>query len=380
MRLVLLLILLTLWIPLGAHANDLQHTSAKQAVMIDYDTGMVLFEKDSESRMPTSSMSKVMTMYLVFEALKSGKLSLDGTLPVSEKAWRKGGSKMFVEVGNQVKVEDLIRGVIIQSGNDATIVLAEGLAGSEKAFAEALTATAKDIGMENSNFTNASGWPDEDHYSTAYDLALLTQALIFNFPEYYHYYSETEFTYNNIRQTNRNPLLYRNMGADGVKTGHTQAGGYGLIGSGTHEGRRVILVVNGLEDDKARAQEGARLLEWGMRGFENVKLFTAGETVDYAYVVMGEDEQAPLMLEQDLTVTVPIPVKNDLKVEVVYEGPVTAPVRKGDQLGTLKVNVPRVTTFELPLMAARDVESLGFFASTLAKARLFITGGTVNAE
>lgn len=343
--------------------------------MIDYDTGMTLFEKEADKRMPTSSMSKVMTMYLVFEALQNGQLSLDTELPVSEKAWRKGGSKMFVEVGDRVKVEDLVRGVIVQSGNDATIVLAEGLAGTEEAFAEALTSKAKELGMESSQFKNASGWPDPDHYSTAQDLATLGMAIIKNFPDYYRYYSEQEFTYNNIKQPNRNPLLYRNMGADGIKTGHTEAGGYGLMASGVRNGRRVVLVVNGLEDDKARAQESARLLEWGLKGFENIRLFAAGEIVDHAYVVMGKAEQVQLTTEEDINVTVPVAVKNDLKVEVLYEGPLMAPIKKGEQIATLKIEVPRVKTFEVPLIAAESVNDLGLFASAFAKAKLML-GGT----
>ncbi len=357
----------------GAQAN---HTNAKQAILLDYDTGMVLFEKNADDAMPTSSMSKVMSMYLVFEALHDGKLGLDVTLPVSEKAWRKGGSKMFVEVGSRVKTEDLIRGVIVQSGNDATIVLAEGIAGTEEAFAEALTAKAHELGMNNSQFKNASGWPDPEHYSTARDLAMLAHQTIANFPEYYHYYSETEFKYNNIKQSNRNPLLYRDIGADGMKTGHTDKGGYGLMASGVHNGRRVVLVVNGLANEKARAQEGARLLEWGLKGFGNVSLFTAGETVDYASVIMGATEQVALIIEEDINITVPVTVKNDLKVEMIYEGPLEAPVKKGQRVGTLRIDVPRLATIERSLVVAQDVEALGFLAGTFAKAKLLIGGGS----
>lgn len=356
-----------------AHAEELNHTAAEQAIMIDYETGMVLFEKNADQKMPTSSMSKVLTMYVVFDALKSGRISLDTEFTVSEKAWRKGGSKMFVEAGDSVKVEDLIRGVIVQSGNDATIVLAEGLAGTEDAFANALNSTARRLGMANSHFANASGWPDPDHYSTARDLATLALATIRDFPDYYHYYGEHEFTYNNIKQPNRNPLLYRNIGADGIKTGHTEVGGYGLMASGTRGGRRVVLIVNGLKDEKARAQEGSRLLDWGLRGFENVSLFSSGETVEYAPVVMGEAEQVPLAVQQDVKITVPIAVRNDLEVHVEYESPLIAPIEKGQKVGTLKIAVPRVEDIEVPLVAASDVGSLGFFANTIAKARLFLS-------
>lgn len=334
---------------------------------MDYDTGMVLFAKNADEKMPTSSMSKTMTMYVVFQALKQGRIQLDTELQVSEKAWKKGGSKMFVEVNDRVSVDDLIQGVIVQSGNDATIVLAEGLSGTEEGFADAMNASAAELGMTSSNFMNASGWPDPDHYSTARDLATLAHHLISDFPEYYHYYSEQEFTYNNIKQPNRNPLLYRNIGADGIKTGHTEAGGYGLMASGTRNGRRVILVVNGLEDEKARAQEGARLLEWGLSGFENVNLFAAGELVGEAQVAMGKKEVVSLTVQEDVAITIPKTVKNDLKVEIVYEGPVVAPIRKGTEIATLKINVPRVSEFEVPLYAGEDIEALGFFASTVEK-------------
>ncbi|HOO82296.1 MAG TPA: D-alanyl-D-alanine carboxypeptidase family protein, partial [Alphaproteobacteria bacterium] len=207
---------------LAAHAASIE-TKAKQAIVVDYETGTVLLSKNMDEQMPTSSMSKVMTMYAVFDSIKNGQISLNDTLPVSEKAWRMGGSKMFVEVDKRVKVEDLIRGVIVQSGNDATVVLAEGLAGSENAFANMINDKATGLGMKNSHFVNASGWPDPEHYSTARDLATLGRAIIHDFPDYYKYYMEKEFTYNNIKQTNRNPLLYRNIGADGIKTGHTEA-------------------------------------------------------------------------------------------------------------------------------------------------------------
>ena len=350
------------------------HTAAKQAIMIDYDTSMVLFEKGADQRMPTSSMSKVMTMYMVFNALKESRITLDGTLPVSEKAWKKGGSKMFIEVGNRVKIEDLIRGVIVQSGNDATIALAEGLSGSEETFATTMTDTARRIGMANSQFKNASGWPDPDHYSTARDLATLGQKLIRDFPDYYHYFSETEFTYNNIKQRNRNPLLYRNIGADGIKTGHTDSGGYGLMASGKKGDRRVIMVVNGLKDEKARAQESARLLEWGLNGFQNVNLFKAGDTVNQAYITMGTKEQVSLTIAEDLNITIPISVKNDLKVEAIYNSPLSAPLTKGTPVGKLRVEIPRMHTFEVPLLVAEDVSELGLIAGAVAKAKLLVFG------
>ncbi len=351
-------------------------TIAREAYMIDFDTGAVLMDKNGDARMPTSSMSKTMTIYMAFEALKNGKLTLDTKLPVSEKAWRMQGSKMFVELGSAIAVEDLIRGIIIQSGNDATIVLAEGIAGSEEDFAELMNRKAKEIGMNNSNFVNASGWPDPEHYSTAKDLATLATRVIRDFPEYYPYYAEKEFTWHNIRQGNRNPLLYRNLGADGLKTGHAEeaGAGYGMIGSAMRDGRRVIMVVNGLTDMQSRAQESARLIEWGLRSFDNVKLFSAGDTVDQAFVAMGQVEQVPLVTDADILITIPKAVKNDLKVSLSYKGPLVAPVKKGDQVGTLQIEVPRVGSFERPVFAGADVEKLGFFATTMTKAKLMLGG------
>ena len=358
----------------SAPAYAQMETPAKQAVMIDYDSGMLLLEKNAEEKMPTSSMSKVISMYTVFDALKNGRLKKDDMLTVTEKAWRMGGSKMFIEVGKKVKVEDLIRGVIVQSGNDAAVALAEGVAGTEEAFADMLNAKAAQIGMKNSHFMNASGWPDPNHYSTAHDLAILAWHTIHDFPDEYHYWSEQEFTYNNIKQPNRNPLLYRGIGADGIKTGHTEEGGYGLIGSGTMNGRRVILVVNGLANDQERAQESARLLEWGLKSFENVSLFKAGETVESARVIMGGAGEVPLTVEKDLIITIPAAVRNDLKVEIVYGGPLEAPVKKGQKIGSLRVSIPRLPLIEVPLVAAQDVERMNVFAGTFTKMKILLGG------
>ncbi len=357
--------------------QSLIQTSAKQAIVIDYDTGMTLLEKEADTRMPTSSMSKVMTAYLVFEALKEGKLSLDEKLRVSEKAWRKGGSKMFVEVDKYVKVEDLLRGVIVQSGNDATIVLAEALGGSEDNFAMALTDKAHELGMKNSNFVNASGWPNPNHYSTARDLSILATALIRNFPKYYSYYGEKEFAFNNIAQRNRNPLLYRNIGADGIKTGHTEAGGYGVMGSGTKNGRRIILVINGLESNKARAQESAKLLDWGLNRFENHTLFKAGEKVESAAVVMGKSNALSLTVKNDITVTIPRISMKEFKVIAKFNEPLQAPIQKGDEIGTLIIDIPHMGPVEQPLYAAEDIEELGFFSKILSKAKLLLSKGSV---
>jgi serine-type D-Ala-D-Ala carboxypeptidase (penicillin-binding protein 5/6) len=357
-----------------AGAQDDSGTAAKQAFMIDYDTGTVLLAKNADQRMTPSSMTKEMTMYLTFEALKNGKLTLDQTLPVSERAWKMQGSKMFAPLHSQVRVEDLIRGVIIQSGNDAAVVLAEGLGGTEDNFALMMNKKAEELGMKGSHFMNASGWPDPNHYSTAHDLATLVLHQIHDFPKYYHYYAEKEFTYNNIKQGNRNPLLYRNIGADGLKTGHTDDGGYGLIGSGTLGGRRVVFVVNGLDSMQARADEGARLLEWGLKTFENVRIFKAGDIVDHVPVVLGRSQQVALTVEKGVLVTLPLAAKDELKVTVTYDSPLVAPVKEGQKIGTLHIEAPHVAPIDEPLVAGADVEKLGFFKMAAAKAKLLLAG------
>ena len=371
---LIILTIMALWATF-VQASPINHTSAKQAYMIDYNTGMVLYEKNADEKMPTSSMSKVMTTMMVFDALKQERLSITDKFKISEKAWRMGGSKMFVKVGDQVSINDLLNGILVQSGNDATIVVAEGMAGSEKAFAEAMTMKAHCLGMKNSNFVNASGWPDENHYSTAHDLAILAQYVIKNYPEYMHYFSRTEFTYSNITQKNRNPLLYRDIGADGMKTGHTEVGGYGLIGTGkTDEGRRVILVVNGLESIKDRANEAARLLQWGLNGFDNMTVASADETIAQADVVFGRSDKVNLTIKDDIFVTVPKLAKSRIKMNVKYNGPLTAPVKPDMEVGTLYVEIPELGTKEYPLYTAAPVEELGFFARAFAHLKMIING------
>jgi len=339
-------------------------TVAKQAILVDMATGSVLFEKNADQPMAPASMSKMMTIYMVFERLKEGNLSLDDNFPVSETAWRKGGAKsgsstMFLDPGKRVRVEDLLRGVIVQSGNDACIVLAEGLAGDEIAFALEMTRRGIEMGLKNTTFKNATGWPHPEHLTTARDLALLAKRTIIDFPDYFPYYSETEFIYNGIRQTNRNPLLYKNMGVDGLKTGHTEASGYGLAATVKRNDRRLILVINGLPTRKARSREPERLLEWGLREFNNYALFKAGEKVADANVWLGDSPAVPLVIEKDLVLTLDRRARKKMKVSVVLQEPVAAPITAGDRLATLKVALPDAKAIEVPLVAAGAVNRLG---------------------
>jgi D-alanyl-D-alanine carboxypeptidase (penicillin-binding protein 5/6) len=334
-------------------------TAATHAFIIDYRTGAVLMDKDADEQMPPASMSKIMTAYVAFSFLKEGKASLDDMLPVSEKAWRTGGSKMFVMIGTQVRLEDLLRGMIIQSGNDACLVLAEGLAGSEEAFVEIMNKKAREIGLANSHFANVTGLPNPEHYMTARDLATLARRIISDFPEYYHYDSEKEFTYNGIKQGNRNPLLYKDLGADGMKTGHTEEAGYGLTASVVRENRRIIMVLSGMKSMKERSQESERLIEWAFREFGGYTLFKAGDKVEEANTWLGEQPKVALTLEHDATVSVLRRYRKDMKVSVAYTNPVPAPIQKGQKLGKLVVTVPEMQPQEFDLVASENVERLG---------------------
>lgn len=366
-----ILMLAAFAVPAQAQQVD---TLAKQAIIVDANTGTVLLEKLANEQMPTSSMSKTMTIYMAFEALKSGHIKLDDEFVVSEKAWRMQGSKMFVPLGEKVKVEDLIRGILIQSGNDATVVMAEGIAGSEEAFVDAMNKRAQELGMANSHFMNASGWPDPDHYSTPRDLALLAYRLITDFPEYYPYFSERDFTYHNIKQQNRDPLLGRVAGADGLKTGHTEIGGYGLMGSAQRDGRRVILVLNGMASEKERQEEGVRLMEWAFRNFEVKTLAKAGETVENAKVWLGDAAEVPLVAEKDVQMLVPRAGQASTKVSANYTAPLKAPIKKGDQVGTLKIEIPGQPVTEVKLLAGADVAQKGLFGRLKARTEYLIMG------
>lgn len=344
----------------GASAQAIE-TKAREAIIIDLSSGRVLLEKNADQRMPTASMSKLGTMYMVFEALDEGRLALEQPLPVSEKAWRKGGSKMFVEVGSMVAVQDLMRGVIIQSGNDATIVLAEGLAGTEDAFADAMTRRLQEIGLTNTQFRNASGWPDAEHYSTARDLSKLAIELIERFPQFYSIYSEREFTYSDIKQGNRNPLLYRNVGADGLKTGHTSEAGYGLVASAKRDDRRLVLVVNGLESVQDRADESAKLLEWAFANYDVFDLYggNPNATVHELPVWQGEAATVGLALAEPVTVALNREERRNLQARFEVASPVAAPVKAGQELGALILEIGEETR-SIPLLAQSDVPRLGF--------------------
>ena len=348
-------------------------TVARYAVVLDHGSGAVLLDKDADVSQTPSSMTKLMTAYLVYERLKAGRLTLTQELPVSERAWRMGGSKMFVELNSSVKVEDLIRGMIVQSGNDACIVLAEGIAGSEEAFVELMNAKARAFGFTVANFRNCTGWPDPEHRMTVHEIAIIARRLITDFPEYYKYDAEKSFRYHGIDQLNRNTLVQKGI-ADGLKTGHTEDGGYGLVASAQRGGRRVIVVVNGLTTMRARGEEGEKLLEWAFREFENVSLFAAGDVVEQAPVWLGASPTVPLVGGRDLVMTMPRNWRQKASVSVDYDTPIRAPVVRGTKLGELSVRGDGVPEMRVPLLAGADVARLGLPGRAVAVVSHYLTG------
>lgn len=354
-------ILFSLFLGITAPVNALE-LEAPQAYMIDLQTGVVLFDKNADQQMAPSSMLKIMTAYLVFERLKSGDIKLDDLLHVSKKAWQMEGSRMFVNVDSQVSIDDLLKGVIVQSGNDACVVLAEGLSGSDATFAEEMTRKSHEMGAKNTTFLNSTGLPAEGQLTTAKDLALIAERAIRDFPEQYaKYYPLQEFTYNNIKQANRNPLFNKNIGADGMKTGHTDAGGYGIVASAKQGDRRIIAVINGLPSAKAREQDAVALLNWGFNYFKNYKIFGKGDVVDVVDVWGGVDKTVPLVSGQDIIMTLPRTQRKDLQVKVSYDVPLAAPLKAGDQVGFIEITVPGKDVQKIPLHVGKGVDKAWFF-------------------
>ena len=330
---------------------------AEEAILLDARTGRVLFEKNADQPVPPASMSKLMTMIMVFEALRSGTLTLDQKFKVSEDAWKRGGapsggSTMYAELNSEVALEDLIKGVVVHSANDACIVIAENMAGSEPAFAELMTTRARELGATNATFKNATGLPDPGHQMSVRDLAILARYIINTFPEYYKYYSIPEFTWNNITQQNRNPLLKDYPGADGMKTGYTKEAGYGLIGSAQRDGRRLVMVIAGLKTINERRQEAQGLLDWGFKQFRTVDVYAKGDRVGQARVWGGTERHVALLAAGDVRVALTPQEKEMAEVKLAYTGPLIAPVEAGQQVGSVRFIVDGVTVADVPVVAA----------------------------
>jgi D-alanyl-D-alanine carboxypeptidase (penicillin-binding protein 5/6) len=343
-----------------ASAQQRFETSATNALLMDAETGTVLFQHEADKPMPPASMAKLMTEAVVFDAIKSGRLSAESEFQISEDAWRRGGapsrtSTMFANLGSSVKVIDLLRGMIVQSANDACIAIAEGMAGNEEAFADLMNEEAEKLGLTGSLFTNATGLPDPKQYVSARDLAKLASHIITDFPEFYPIYREAEFTWNKITQRNRNPLIEMNIGADGLATGSTEESGFGLVGSAVRSGQRLIVVINGVKSDKERAEEARKLIDWGFRAFSRTVLFEADEVVAEAKVFGGSQRHVGLVGGKPIEMLLPRGGREQLKARVVYDGPVSAPVQKGQQIGVLRVQLGDDLTKETPLYAANYV-------------------------
>ena len=347
---------------------------AETALVMDISTGEILLDKNSNMRTYPSSMTKIMTVLVAFEKIKNGSLSLDQEFLVSKKAWKMGGSKMFIEVDKRVKVFDLLLGIVVQSGNDASIALAEGISGTEETFAIEMNNLAKKIGLTDTNFVNSSGWPNDNHYTTAKDLALLAKYTVENHPELYQMYELNEFTYNGIKQDNRNPLLLTFDGADGFKTGYTEAAGYGIVGSAERGGRRLIIVLNGLESSRSRAQESLRLMDWGFNNFELVNFFKKDEVVFQANTWLGKKEKVDLVAIEDIKVSIPKAQLSSANVDVLIEEPIQTPINRGDIIANLQISyADKKVSF--PLAASESIEQKGFF-SRITSALYYIVLGS----
>tara|TARA_B100000949_G_scaffold158749_1_gene139766 strand:- start:707 stop:1843 length:1137 start_codon:yes stop_codon:yes gene_type:complete len=334
-------------------------TRAYSAVILDSNSNIILFEKNSDVKQGPASMSKLMLTYIVFERLQNNTLSLDQEFLVSKKAWKYGGSKMFVNAGDMVSVNDLLKGIIIQSGNDACIVLAEGLSGSEENMVEEMNDKSIEIGLTGSNFTNVTGWPHQDHYMTLRDIAHLSKLIIDKFPEYYYLFSVNEFTYNDIRQFNRNRLISTD-GYDGLKTGRTTQSGFGIAASSKRNNRRIISVVNGLNTDKERINETKKLVNWAFREFITLDLYKAGETIQSAKVWLGKEPFVPLVLNDDLVITIKKKNIDKYKIKLVYETPVISPIKKGDKIAKLHL-IEGDNTKTKDIYAGKNIEKISRF-------------------
>lgn len=360
----------------SAHAIE---TKARNLILMDYDTGQYLYAKDVQKSIPPASMSKLMTVYMIFEKLADGTLSLDDEFKVSENAWRKGGaasggSTMFLPVNSTVRVEDLIKGIIIQSGNDACITAAENIAGSEENFAVEMNKKAEEIGLKNSHFANATGLPHPDHHMSVEDLAKLARLIISKYPQFYHLFSQKEFTYNNIKQGNRNPLLYSMPYADGLKTGHTEEAGFCLTGSAQKGKRRLISVMTGLKSNKERSEEAEKIMSWGFREFDNYTILKRGAKIADVPVWYGNKNSVPMVVSEDIVRTLKKSKTDELKLTADYDRPVRAPVAAGQKLGVLKAEIPGSGMVEIPLIASENVGKIGWFGRIKNNLKYLLTG------
>ncbi|MGR8947220.1 MAG: D-alanyl-D-alanine carboxypeptidase family protein [Gammaproteobacteria bacterium] len=343
---------------------------AKSYILVDAMSGVTLAEFNAEETNEPASLTKIMTVYVVANALKSGSISLDQKTTVSEKAWKMEGSRMFIEVGKQVTVDELLDGVVIQSGNDASVALAEFVAGGEDVFAEEMNQAARQLGMRGSNFSNSTGLPDQNTYVTARDLAVLSAALIKEHPEIYERFKQREFTFNEIKQFNRNRLLARDASVDGIKTGHTEAAGYCLVSSAVKDGMRLIAVVMGTESDEARTEESQKLLNFGYRYFENKRIYNAGDTVASVKAWKGENESLPLSVANDLRITIPRGRFEEIEASAKLPNSVSAPVAQGEKIGEMILTLDATEIARVPLLAKQDLNEGSIFGRLIDEVKM----------
>lgn len=364
---------------LFAFSANAYETVARNALLMDFDTGEYLYSKNETEPVPPASMSKLMTVYILMNKIKEGSIKLDDTFSVSENAWRKGGaatggSTMFLSIGDNVSVENLIKGIVIQSGNDACIVVAENISGSEDDFAILMNKTAKQLGLKNSSFANSTGLPHPDHKMSMEDLAILSRHIIGEFPDLYHYFSEKDFTYNNIKQGNRNPLLYTMKGADGLKTGHTEEAGFCLTASAVKDGRRLIGVMSGMKSNNERSEEAERLMSWGFREFNNYKIFNKGQVLSEAKVWYGKEPKVGLTVADDVIKTIHLSQADNVKAQIEFDEPIKAPISAGQKIGELKIEIKDSPALNIPLVAAQNVEKVGLWGRFWANIKYFVFG------
>ena len=354
-------------------------TIAKQAIMIDFDSSHIILEKNSDQLMKPASMAKLMTVYIVFEKIKNKSISLNDKFIVSEKAWKKRGSRTFLEPGQNISVSDLLRGVIVQSGNDAAIALAEGVSGTEDIFSDLMNSVAKELNMKSTVFKNSTGWPDPDQNTSARDLSILASSLIKDFPELYKMFSELSFTFNGIKQGNRNPILYNNLvfGADGLKTGHTQESGYGLVASAIRGNLRFVLILNGMTSMRQRKQESARLLNSAFREFKKVNFYKANQKVTDAKVFLGENNSVPLIVKEDIDLLLNSVEKREMNIKAKWNEPISAPIQKGTEIGKLIIKISDEKVFSFPLFSGEEVKKQGFL-KRIGSTVDYIIWGAVN--
>ena len=353
-------------------------TKAQQAIVIDFDTNEILFEKNSNIKTPPASMTKIMTVYAAFDRIQNTELSINNECIVSAKAYKMGGSRTFLEIDDKVSIDELLKGIIIQSGNDASVALAECLAGTEQDFAKLMNVYAQKIGMQNTNFLNSSGWPEDNHYSTVFDLAILSNAIIRDFPNLYLYFSDKEFTYNEIKQPNRNKLLSSVQGADGLKTGFTKASGWGIAATAKRDNRRITVVINGTNSSRSRMNESSNLINWAFSQTSQIKLLELGQNIVQADIWLGNQSRVNLVSSKKIISTMSFDQLQLIKSSIKYSKPIEAPIHKGEIYGKLIIEIPGKPNIEVDLVADQNIGKINPILKIFAALKYLVFGTSLD--